>query len=126
MKLFLICFLLFSCSITKFIEPPKLIVLSNKKQIIQNNTIIELFNVEDSRCPEGVRCFTAGSAKITLRITENKLVKEITFQSDKNDSIRLFGKNYLFKKLIPYPKKELSIALNEYVLELKLIISSSE
>ena len=85
--------------------------------------------VTDSRCPKGVNCVRAGEAKVVIALLQNgKLLERKTLIftaegsiSEKNNlifsntDIRLIG-----MALYPYPEGPNKIALEDYVLEIKV------
>lgn len=45
---------------------------ANEKAILKsNNIIIDLVNISDSRCPEGMNCFRAGELEVDLLINQD-------------------------------------------------------
>lgn len=100
----------------KVIQTPKTLYVNSENMAEK----IKLINIEDSRCPKGVKCFTEGRAKITLQLIENGNTRTIDVFSDQKGFIHLFKKNYHISTLTPYPKKGVSVSLKDYTLHLKL------
>lgn len=116
MKLLYVIFLLVGCSVNKTTQTPKTLYINADKSVKN----IRIINVEDSRCPEGVNCFTKGRAKITIETMENGEIKILNLFSDQTELISLFGKKYRVSKLSPYPKKGMTLSLNDYTLQIDL------
>ena len=58
--------------------------VNQQKSLARNNLKIKFVSlIEDSRCPEGVRCVWAGNAKIQVRITDSRGRSE-TFEMNTN------------------------------------------
>ena len=81
--------------------------------------------VEDSRCPEGLRCFIQGTAKVKLYLSLGFEHKTDTVQTYLPDKVVNVGKeNNLFlfhvKKLEPHPRLNQIINKSDYRLTLNI------
>ncbi|MEW6702881.1 MAG: hypothetical protein AB1298_09195, partial [Bacteroidota bacterium] len=98
-----------------------------KSVFIQRENLYITFTdvVEDSRCPEGLRCFWEGTAKIKLLISkgsENRIDTVQTYLPQKIISIGEVNNSYLFwvKKVEPYPKANAKIEKRYYLVTLNV------
>jgi len=81
--------------------------------------------VEESRCPEGLRCFIQGTAKIKLFIRQGNDTLTDTVETYLPQSLVSIGQinnSYLFdvKDVEPYPKQSGRIDVHQYILTLKI------
>ena len=81
--------------------------------------------VEESRCPEGLRCFVQGTAKIKLLIRQGNDTVTDTVETYLPQSIVSVGQinnSYLFdvKDVKPYPKQNIKIDVHNYALTLNI------
>jgi len=79
----------------------------------KNNIEYQILEVQDSRCPKGVNCITAGKAVIKLRIKEHG--KAHTYQVDfPGNELKLKTYSLKVTALNPYPEEGKSIRLENY------------
>ena len=93
----------------------------NEKVLINNEIVIEMISIIDSRCPANVQCVWAGNASIQFKIlasNQTDLVKSLCLgQCDtkfKTTDTTEFTRNnirysILLKEVTPYPKEETSV-----------------
>jgi len=98
-------------------ESDDLVIFENE------DIIIELLNVEDSRCPLEVTCVWEGDAAVFLSITGQDDTAEFTLNSNPNatnSQVEVVYSNYTIKLLdvSPYPKSTTPVGLDEYVISL--------
>jgi hypothetical protein len=72
--------------------------------------------VEDSRCPEGVNCIQAGTAKIQISVSKGRgAAKTFEINTDLQPNIVSFeGYDIKFTDLVPRPKDNIRIDRNGY------------
>jgi hypothetical protein len=83
---------------------------------------VELIEVQDSRCPEGVSCFWEGNAKVTLKVSHKKKLDTIslnTHQKFSQDTL-INGMTISLLKLNPYPKDGEQLQLKDYSVNIKI------
>ncbi len=117
--IFFLVLALFACSEN---ERPDGIILFE-----DNNSFIELVNVDDSRCPSDVTCIWAGNAAVTLRLLQNSTSTDFILHSNpgENTGVNQMTVNEFTIELIdvnPFPTSETlgKIELDEYSVELNV------
>ena len=94
---------------------------------------LTFFEVEDSRCPEGVRCIWAGEASVDLALesvsTEGKITRHVkmcfgtcsSFQPDTLDQ-EFAGEHYQFilKSVTPQLKADVQVKKPDYTIALSI------
>lgn len=78
--------------------------------------------IGDSRCPEGVECFWAGSADIEVKVTsgaESTLIQLSTYHQDKREA-SAFGYRIQLEDVTPHPAEGRKIEASQYVAHLKV------
>lgn len=78
------------------------------------NSIMFTKVLEDSRCPEGVQCFWAGTVKLEMEITSNNETRTTGIEIGKEFS--LGGETVTVTNVTPHPKSGLTIPQNDYVI----------
>jgi hypothetical protein len=90
----------------------------------ENNTGIQISDVQDSRCPRRVNCFTAGKVVVVLHIIEDEKVLSSFEISDVDPTkeIEVRGELYIFNLLSVEPHRELHeiIKLSKYRVQLEI------
>lgn len=121
-KLILALILIFVCGNIlqakgRIMEQFKLQV-NEQKTITKDKLTIKFISVvEDSRCPEGVKCVWAGNAKVQLKLKKKNGAWE-TFELNTNlekREIKVSGYAIKIVELTPTPKANVKINRNGYV-----------
>lgn len=87
---------------------------------VENMGVKLLRVIEDSRCPQGVQCVWAGSAKVLVQITDatgKNTQKEVVFSGGKVAPLySKEGVEIVLRGLAPYPKASSKIDPKDYYL----------
>lgn len=82
---------------------------------------VELKDVNDSRCPINANCISAGSAKLTLIVSDasNQVDVDMDFKGDSKSNTKAFtlnGVEYVLsvKEVFPYPEVSKTPKLEDY------------
>ena len=89
------------------------VTLQNAGMIIKFKSVDQ-----DSRCPEGAKCDSAGNAKIVLEVTQAEVVLNTNGEPNQTSDTRYHLK---LKSLSPFPKLNQQIKQEEYVAKLVLM-----
>jgi len=90
----------------------------------ESNTVIELVDIEDSRCPLDVTCVWEGDANVFLKITSNDSTALFNLHTNPNmddhvKMIQLFKHEIILNDVLPYPSSiENNWTLEEYQVDL--------
>lgn len=95
----------------------------SQRKVARGELTIKFISVlEDSRCPVGVNCITAGNAKIQVKVTDRrgrtKVVELNTNREPKGDKFGKYGINLV--NLSPEPKQGGQPARSHYTARLSI------
>jgi len=111
-KIILISGILFFLSCEKDVLKPT--------QVYKSRDIEILFvSYTDSRCPEGVACFWAGEATVSLKISNDNESHDFTLTGIGADTT-LLNHHIVFVDLMPYPKEGVEEDVSEKELTLEV------
>jgi hypothetical protein len=133
--LLLVCFAFTACQKSSVDKKQEDVI--RYKETVQISDVpratLTFFEVEDSRCPEGVQCIWAGEASIDLALegvsTEGKMTRHVkmcfgtcsNFQADTLDQ-EFAGEKYQFilKSVTPTPKADTQVNKLDYAISLSI------
>jgi hypothetical protein len=90
--------------------------VKTQKSVMRDRLRIRFVAVEDSRCPADANCVWAGTAKVTIRVS-NSRGKSQTFELNTNPqgkSARFDGYEITLGEVTPYPRSNIRINPNGY------------
>ena len=133
--LLLVCFLFTACQKSSVDKKEEDVIRYKETVQIRDvpRTTLTFFEVEDSRCPEGVQCIWAGEASVDLALegvsTEGKITRHVkmcfgtcsSFQPDTLDQ-EFAGENYQFilKSVTPSLKADVQVKKPDYTIALSI------
>ncbi len=95
----------------------------SKDEIYSNKNIsIELLNVSDGRCPEGLACFWEGNAAVDLRVKEGSQSVDFTLNTYNmylKDTI-IFDYKIEMLSVLPYPVQNVITTVDDFEIELEI------
>ncbi|WP_378185879.1 hypothetical protein ACE939_12280 [Aquimarina sp. W85] len=126
----IISFLTIQAQDSTAVSSPKIITKIETGESVKLNDITITFKkvTEDSRCPKGVECFTAGQATILIQIetpegsNEQKLIfgtNHITPENNK-EIIASQDRRIIAYNLEPYPLIDTNLATVKYYLQVMI------
>lgn len=114
MNIFVTMLFILSCQQTKSV-----LKLTSNESIKENSFEIKLLKLEDSRCPEGMKCFTEGSAKITLQLISKNDSSILSIDSASKKPLVIENKKLFITDVSPYPKAGETLKLSDYRITFK-------
>jgi sulfate adenylyltransferase subunit 1 (EFTu-like GTPase family) len=114
----LILTLVFGGALTASAQTTQQVTLRLNKQakISRGKLTIKFVSVEDSRCPQDVKCVWAGNAKVTVKVTNSK-GKSQTFDLNSNiqpQSVTFDGYEFKLGEVTPHPRSNVRLNPNGY------------
>ena len=105
-------------------QAEKTLIIKHGKsaQFAKSGLVIRFLEVtEDSRCPKGVACVWAGTAKVKLLVIKGKLSKQIELGLEPSlQAAETFGYRIKLDSLTPYPEASRPIQKSQYTVSLKI------
>lgn len=93
----------------------------------QENIVIRLVNVTDSRCPSDVTCIWAGQTSVDLDIQKNRHAYPLSLVSLGGKSLAVKSFDHYVVQLIkvdPYPISGKTISFSDYIVTLRILNKS--
>jgi hypothetical protein len=134
-SLLLVCFSIAACQKSTVDKKEEDVI--RYKETVQISDVpratLTFFEVEDSRCPEGVQCIWAGQASVDLALegvsTEGKTTRHVkmcfgtcsNFQADTLDQEFAGGKyQFILKSVTPLLKADVQVNKPDYTISLSI------